>query len=1615
MTKHGKKWIGLAASVLLCLSFVVGVKAAEATKTVGDLGTNGYTVTIPATLDTTSGSGTLTVSGQMQRSSSLTIGISSKNSYNLVYDSGSATADDTLPKVAYTLTGAAGTTLTDGTENSEEAGKKFLSHVTNADEESFTDTLNVTLTDPENSATMSGTYSDTLTFEMEYTTASKTYTFRVFYENTDGTFPDTPGETFTRVLWPGTSFKWTRPGSSEAHDSDRWQITTFTVNRLSNITDTYDIKVYRKLYSFDINTHYFKASDYQGNESNLHEDTTNGGWNCWSDQLWGKVTMYFCGNEKDWDNNKDSITDKVTAADYNRNGIVDLRYESWCILDDFTLSDAYKDNYEITGYTVGTYNEKNASLIPNKGKTANGNPVYGPIKIQVTKNLGIYWGLKRTTETGETVILDPNTEKGGSGDQITNYNGIRLPGVGAFTNTTDPNLKFAGWSTTKTASSSSKIYPEGTVVSTITDWPPNSTDHILYAQWGYPCTVKMRYETATGGWYNDNELPDKANAEETVVVVPDMTYTWTRKRTMDNDSKIWKNASYTFKITSSVQSISCDVKRQEYNLKLYALYKDVADTAAEANISKYATAKVKINDGALEDVTTSYTKSQRYGTTYEFSDVTAKQGYQFTGWHINYNGQGKGTYLPTKPITGTVTGKAYIENGKTTYEDRVYLEFEPVQVTYNPNVSDVATTVVVTDSTGKVMDTGGWDIAWDELTESNALPELVRDDGYLFESWYASAAGTKDTKLETLEELKTLIKNSNITIYARWKEGGTKVTLNANDGTANVATSTGTYDVLPQCSFTAPEGKEFAGWSTSATINSNDDLLQPGTAVANIDRWDTEENKTLYAQWGYRCKVTVAYEKVDGTTYEDAVEEYNKVLLPGTTDTWTSQHINDANGKQWDATNATYTFNSVSAEETKNVQINRKRYMLDLNGYLGGSRGKLAVDDTDSAEVIATADIWINGVQVETGKSDYCTSHPYGTKYEIKLTLENKDYEFLGWYVSNGEDKTGVPELTSNMVKATTSEDGLTIKETVTGKFWLDDATGWKESVWAAFRKKTTGTTSDADESTDDTSTTTTTPDTTPADDAGEADDDIITPVPGDDAADDTTDDTTTDTTEPQSIKLTLNGDGTDTDEVTLDPNGELPKCTFTAPEGTQFVGWTTSEQKVISDAEFGVATQSAELDGLTVYAAGTPVADVQWPGDGTHTLYALWRENVLTIAYYPYGDAAYWMPAQYSLSAYDADDWETYAVAVGLADEPVETERVTYNGTYDTARSTAEDAETGLLSAQRFRWLVDGELVSKAGTTWSVNDPYGGRQVTLVPEDTDGEPLSTFTGWTGAELAAYLSAADDILNALKETDVEVRLYPLCATSEDFTTLPILRPTDGLPIEISPDPIYDDIHSGDTTDEPSSDDDLFDDTEEPALDDPTLDDEEPEDPDDLTDPDDAADDADTTGKDTDSDGTDADADRTTGSTSDPDAADEDAGSSSAKDADDADTSSSSSKSDTSSSAKDADDDDADTTSGSSTKADTASTDKAAADTADDDAANPSSGPDDAADDDTSTEPDETSDDEDAKSDASADDADATDTSGGLTTLELMESSMNIVYPPDDLAFYDADFGYDLYV
>ncbi len=145
--------------------------------------------------------------------------------------------------------------------------------------------------------------------------------------------------------------------------------------------------------------------------------------------------------------------------------------------------------------------------------------------------------------------------------------------------------------------------------------------------------------------------------------------------------------------------------------------------------------------------------------------------------------------------------------------------------------------------------TSGGIFAENTVFLTNTLATPVRD-GYAFTGWYTDEACTN--KLDTSPA-------ANSTYYAKWTEkpirfdagGGTGSMPNA-DYIKNPPITDNercTYSIIfPECAFTAPDGKEFAGWKITAPNQLVDNTVYPAGGEKNIGK-EAYANVTVTAQW----------------------------------------------------------------------------------------------------------------------------------------------------------------------------------------------------------------------------------------------------------------------------------------------------------------------------------------------------------------------------------------------------------------------------------------------------------------------------------------------------------------------------------------------------------------------------------------------------------------------------------------------------------------------------------------------------------------------------------------------------------------------------------------------
>lgn len=574
--KHcAKKLLGLAFALALCLAVGGTALAAEApefadvlaalpeqemladepnvtiaedTTTIGDIATNGYQVTIPTTVTVKSGEnkGELEVNAKLKQYRTLNIGIESPNNWKLKYDAkGAAIAN--APTVEYTLKNkieAGGEHTPGGMWHYDESTHEIM-YATSAVTDFHTATipLSVNVTDPSQ-ATMSGTYSDTLTFTFDLVKQCVTYTINVYEQKLEinnrnntphvtatnrvddatGQLTDAnskPKETY--VLEYGcanawgmpletavTSEVWTRPrpdGTEGEEDTRCWEDLSRTLTPKADFeanhkTQTINLNLVRKWYWLDVNgiVGYDGTLKHKTDGNQLAAD----GVGCYLD-----IHV--------------SVDEKNSWSEW-------FSYKNG---DDYWGTFPYGTNFEIgfynpkPGYLYDTDEEGNVKVIANgnddcttEDRTVDGKaykifegqlidepqeadtrPTGGDGNFHAPGSYQRY--CFNPCFRNDTIIYHENN---GTEDSVTKeYKETDvLPEYNEVLTGTHGDMKFAGWSTKPKPTSKTEVYQPGTLVKDV-KWETTATPKHLYAIWGYDITVQ--FEDEKGYSTNDGRGP----------------------------------------------------------------------------------------------------------------------------------------------------------------------------------------------------------------------------------------------------------------------------------------------------------------------------------------------------------------------------------------------------------------------------------------------------------------------------------------------------------------------------------------------------------------------------------------------------------------------------------------------------------------------------------------------------------------------------------------------------------------------------------------------------------------------------------------------------------------------------------------------------------------------------------------------------------------------------------------------------------------------------------------------------------------------------------------------------------------------------------------------------
>lgn len=646
--KHcAKKLLGLAFALALCLAvggtalaqtpefadvlaalpeqemlaYEPNVAMAEDTTTIGDIATNGYQVTIPTTVTVESGEnkGELEVNAKLKQYRTLNIGIESPNNWKLKYDAkGAAIAN--APTVEYTLknkTEAGGEHTPGGMWHYDESTHEIM-YATSAVTDFHTATipLSVNVTDPSQ-ATMSGTYSDTLTFTFDLVKQCVTYTINVYEQKLEinnrnntphvtatnrvddatGQLTDAnskPKETY--VLEYGcanawgmpletavTSEVWTRPrpdGTEGEEDTRCWEDLSRTLTPKADFeanhkTQTINLNLVRKWYWLDVNgiVGYDGTLKHKTDGNQLAAD----GVGCYLD-----IHV--------------SVDEKNSWSEW-------FSYKNG---DDYWGTFPYGTNFEIgfynpkPGYLYDTDEEGNVKVIANgnddcttEDRTVDGKaykifkgqlidepqeadtrPTGGDGNFHAPGNFQRY--CFNPCFRNDTIIYYENN---GTEDSVTKeYKETDvLPEYDAlFNGSTHADMKFAGWSTKQKPTSKTELYQPGTPVTQV-NWGTTATPKHFYAIWGYDITVQ--FEDEKGYSTNDGTGP-VATRGGTMV-----GYSFTLEKQVVADGADWTLDLTDPKVTKAIDKATTEAKRAAGDNRATTTSDDVWKTDIEYKLS----------------------------------------------------------------------------------------------------------------------------------------------------------------------------------------------------------------------------------------------------------------------------------------------------------------------------------------------------------------------------------------------------------------------------------------------------------------------------------------------------------------------------------------------------------------------------------------------------------------------------------------------------------------------------------------------------------------------------------------------------------------------------------------------------------------------------------------------------------------------------------------------------------------------------------------------------------------------------------------------------------------------------------------------------------------------
>lgn len=844
------------------LAYEPNVTAEPGMKTTGDIATDGYQVTIPTTVtvDSTTAKGELMVKAQLKQYRTLNIGIASNNKWKLAYDD--TTAADT-PKVDYTLTtddredGKAiahyeNNTLHYGTGELDSNDPQYDS-TTGA--RKFATNFSVNVPTPSQ-ATMSGTYSDTLTFTFDLVKHCVTYTINVYEQklqltnsgahvqavnvvDANGNVTDTtsvPKETYvleygcadangTPLANAATNETWTRPrpsGTDGEEDTRCWEDLSRTLTPKADFTEnvkaqTINLNLVRKWYWLDVNgaTDYTNeyANGNQGNKIagfvNMQVSADNGtNWSSWfwqepGDDYWGKFP-YGIHFKLGFHHVKNGY-----VYDTGTNGGVKIIANKQEVETDFGKKEGDTTYYVYTGELTGE----------PTGKDLSNNVRYCYIPCYKK-------GLTYMANQGTGGKEDVNGANKPRTNVLYEENG-KLETPDALGITAPADMVFAGWSTKSTYTTGDTLYQVGDTVAP--DAWENYTDpkdlnkrpqlngaqdkqkRELYAIWGYKTDIKIAFENKSGST-DKNAL----GVFETV-----------QKRGFENGQTL-----KTDKIVIPGQTLTLDLNDTNVtaaiNTATNAVNKETGDAAT---------------DGKIWDLAQTYTITVPQNKTATLRFEILRKRYLLNVMAV-LSTSGNTVALPADAAEAAKYGTFHVKSNGSYQTAGGESKVSVYQWLRNYG--------------------GSYEVCEVEANTGYQFVEFMRPAGKGLTSAGTSTniTGTLTGKNENLSYFggdTTTYEGD--TIYVVFKKD--VVTFDYNGGTSDGKTELVlNYDDsvrFPKVVLTHPNNVTHIGWSTEKNPDSDDKIFKlasagdvlPGqtTVSSKVKNWPNPNNKVLYAVW----------------------------------------------------------------------------------------------------------------------------------------------------------------------------------------------------------------------------------------------------------------------------------------------------------------------------------------------------------------------------------------------------------------------------------------------------------------------------------------------------------------------------------------------------------------------------------------------------------------------------------------------------------------------------------------------------------------------------------------------------------------------------------------------